>query len=162
MGRRGVDRSSVEAVTGAEARRGSLLTPEQLAKSGTEHGEQAAVFCWASTRYESHPGIRYMFAIPNGGERDRKVASQMKAEGVKAGVHDICLPVARGGYFGLFIEMKRADRGEMSDKQLEFQKHLVHNGYASVLAHGWRQAVVAIETYYGWPLTQIVGERMRP
>lgn len=162
MGKKGVTSDVVDAVTGVGVKRSGLLTPQQLAKSGTEHGEQAALFCWAALQVKSKPGIDWMYAIPNGGERNRIVAGQMKAEGVKSGIHDVCLPVARGGYFGLYIEMKRADRGEMSDKQLDFQRHLVLYGYASVLAHGWVQAVNAIETYYRWPYTVIVGERMIP
>ena len=69
-----------------------MITPDQLAKSGTEHGHQAALFCWASiaalhgfeiawkfaeigqaaflgtTRpnVKAVPELRWMFAIPNG------------------------------------------------------------------------------------------------
>jgi hypothetical protein len=31
---------------------------------------------------------------------------KLKAEGVRAGVADLCLPAARRGYHGLYIEMK--------------------------------------------------------
>lgn len=43
------------------------------------------------------------FAIPNGGFRHKKIAEELRAEGVKAGVPDICI-VHRGRVH--FLEMK--------------------------------------------------------
>lgn len=157
-------------VSGAKASgRGSdgkpkRISPETLAKTGSEHGEQAALFCWAAEqrRVEGYAGLEWMFAVPNGGDRDLVVASMLKAEGVKSGVSDIMLPEGRGGYFGLFIEMKRADGGSASEKQLTFMDHVFKMGYAAVLCHGWLQARDAILLYYSWPPTQIIGERMKP
>ena len=37
-----------------------------------------------------------MFRIPNGGSRHPAEAARLKAQGVKAGVPDLCIPVARG------------------------------------------------------------------
>ena len=48
-----------------------------------------------------------VFAIPNGGKRDAAEAAHMKRQGVRAGVPDLCIPLARGGYHGLVIELKR-------------------------------------------------------
>lgn len=39
-------------------------------------------------------------------KRDKATAVALKRQGVKAGVPDICLPVARNGYHGLHIELK--------------------------------------------------------
>ena len=44
-----------------------------------------------------------------GGKRDAKTATILKRQGVKAGVPDLHLPVARGGYHGLYIELKVGD-----------------------------------------------------
>ena len=88
----------------------AMPTPESLAKAGSEHAEQTALFCWAAlpeVRAE-YPVLELMFAIPNGGERNKIVAGNLKAEGVKAGVLDIFLPVPSKGWHGLFIEMKVA------------------------------------------------------
>ena len=51
----------------------------------SEHDEQYKLFLW--TRYR--PELKWMFAIPNGGIRDRITAARMKQEGVKSGVWDI-------------------------------------------------------------------------
>jgi len=134
-----------------------MILPEMLTKSGTEHGEQAALFCWASLpeQQERYPQLYWMFAIPNGGERNKAVASMLKAEGVKSGVADVFLPIARKkGYtgrvfYGLFIEMKRANGvpSDIKPKQKEFAEHVMAEGYSHVVAFGWRQAVAAIENY---------------
>lgn len=134
------------------------ITPEYLAKSGTEHGEQTALFCWAAINREKYPQLRWMFAIPNGGGRSMAQASQLKAEGVKGGVSDVMLPVpslivgSRKDYLkynGLFIEMKRADGvpSDVKPEQREFMAFARLQGYRAEVAFGWLQAVKIIEEY---------------
>jgi hypothetical protein len=128
-----------------------MITPESLAKSGTEHGEQAALFCYAQQQCRDNPNSFWglLFAIPNGNKRDASVAAALKAEGVKAGVPDIMLPVARGGYHGLFVEMKRA-YGVPSDNkphQRDRQRRLADQGYCVAVCYGWTEARGIIELY---------------
>ena len=52
------------------------------------------------------PELKLLYHIPNGGTRDPIEAKHMKEQGVKRGVPDLHLPVARGKYHGLYIEMK--------------------------------------------------------
>ena len=47
----------------------------------------------------------------------------MKRQGVKAGVPDICLPVARNGYHGLYIELK-AGKNKATKNQEKWQVFL--------------------------------------
>ena len=61
-----------------------------------EHEEQVKVFTWARWAEAARPELALLFAVPNGGRRDKVTAGRLKAEGVKAGVLDIWLPVARG------------------------------------------------------------------
>lgn len=124
------------------------VTPEMLAKAGSEHAHQCALFCWAALpeQRERWPELELMFAIPNGGERNFKVASQLKAEGVKAGVLDIFLPVARSGAHGLFIEMKKRPNKPTAE-QLMFAQKVHVQLYKVALCYTWLEAVTAIETY---------------
>lgn len=92
------------------------MTPAELAKSGTEHANQRALFAWANLaeRYgfaiandeasyklgalmavkpDPVPELRWMHAIPNGGPRDSITAGKLRAEGVKRGIPDLFLPV---------------------------------------------------------------------
>lgn len=122
------------------------MTPEQLAKSGTEHGHQRALFAWAAK--SGIPELSLMFAIPNGGLRDPRTAAKLKAEGVKSGVPDIFLPVARHGVHGLFIELKKPKKGRASDNQSDWIDRLRAQGYGAAIAHGWDEAREIIFKYF--------------
>ena len=66
---------------------------------------------------------------------------------MKSGVPDICLPVARGGYHGLFIELKR-QHGNTTTKNLDtWLADLREQGYATAVAYGWEQAAQIITDY---------------
>lgn len=115
----------------------------------TEHNHQVALFKWADmTAKGRFPGLDLMFAIPNGGLRNRIVAIKLKAEGVKAGVPDIFLPVPRGQYHGLFIEMKKEGKTYPSKQQKVWIAALNEQGYKAVVCRGWFAASVAITDYY--------------
>lgn len=157
-----------------------MITPEYLAKCGSEHGEQSALFCWAvkamwqgferanvMANYLTPPpegfsGVRkvpdlaWMHAIPNGGGRSAKQGADLKAEGVKGGVADVFLPVPRMGFHGLYIEMKKADGvpSNVSKEQLDFGRFVTERGYLWYVCFGWKQAAGLIECYMtGAPYT---------
>lgn len=140
------------------------MQPEQLAKSGSEDGEQTAVFAWIREQInagrEGYEVLEWAFAIPNGGSRGSTkghamaVGGRLKATGVKAGVSDIFLPIPRHNLAGLFIEMKKAPEhgGKPSDaspKQIEFGEAMMTNGFGFVICCGWREAVAVIEQWMG-------------
>ncbi|MEA5151993.1 MAG: VRR-NUC domain-containing protein [Oscillospiraceae bacterium] len=112
-----------------------------------EGEEQATLFSWAHMRGYLYPELELMFHIPNGGKRGKAEAARFRAEGVKAGVPDICLPVARGGYNGLFIELKRCTGGRVSSDQSIWIDRLETEGYRALVCHGWQEAAQAIEDY---------------
>lgn len=97
------------------------------------------------------PELRLMYAIPNGGLRNATVAAKLKAEGVKAGVPDIFLPAARGGYHGLYIELKRTKGGRLSVEQVQWITDLLGQGYAVYKCEGWVKAKEIIESYLKIP-----------
>ena len=112
----------------------------------TEHHEQRKVFEWARLYESRYPELAIMFAVPNGGDRHPAVAAKLKAEGVRPGVPDIVLPVPRGGFHGLFIEMK-SDKGRASHDQLKYISTLNRNGYYAMVCRGFDEAVEAIRCY---------------
>lgn len=121
------------------------LSPEEIAKSGTEHAHQAALFCWANIKTPVCPELQMMFAIPNGearGDTARTCAirgAKLKAEGVKSGVPDIFLPVARHDMHGLFIEMKKPG-GKPSKEQKTFGKRVQNEKYGFCICDSWEKA----------------------
>ena len=131
------------------------MTPNQIAKAGTEHAIQAALMCWCSQHpdKDSRLLLRWLHAIPNGGARGRAQASRLKAEGVKSGVADLMLPVARRGYHGFYIEMKTPkafQKGElwgMSDTQAEFRDFVIEANYLHQIHASWWSAASALDWY---------------
>ena len=128
------------------------MTPEQIASSNTEHAHQCALFAWAALNRDKYPMLEYMFAIKNA-EKGGKIAGALaKAEGVKAGVLDIFLPFANGGFHGMFIEMKRPKTdtqtaGKVSKEQIDFGQKMLVNGYWCVACFTWQEAAKSIEKY---------------
>lgn len=113
----------------------------------TEHEEQCALFEWAAYQDGFWPELRLMHAIPNGGKRDKVTAARLKAEGVKPGVPDICLPVPRGDKHGLYIEMKRRKGGSVSADQLKWLDNLMRQGYECHVCRGCEEARSVILDY---------------
>ena len=66
---------------------------------------QKAIIEWANLFIHIYPELQWLHAIPNGGSRNKFEAGRMKGEGVKPGVYDLCLPCARKGYHGFYLEI---------------------------------------------------------
>lgn len=115
-------------------------------KYQSESTEQIYLFLWAAYSTASMPELDLMYHIPNGGKRNITTAKRLKAEGVKAGVPDICLPVARGYYHGLYIELK-AGRNKTTENQNKWIKSLREQGYYVQVCYGWEEASKVIVEY---------------
>lgn len=113
----------------------------------TEAQEQAAIFERCAYLMHQYPELRLLHAIPNGGSRHPAEAANLKRQGVKSGVPDMCLPVAHGGYHGLYIELKRRDGGRLSEHQREWLKALTVQGYKAIVCRGADAAMKEILNY---------------
>lgn len=118
----------------------------------TEETEQTCLFRWAQMLSAATcPELRLMHAIPNGGMRSKPEAARMKAAGVRRGVPDICLPVARKGCHGMYIELKRQKGGRISPEQMEWMYDLTAQGYRCMVCKGWVEAAREIAEYMDIP-----------
>lgn len=113
----------------------------------TEAQEQESLFQWAEIMQKQYPVLRRMYHIPNGGSRNKIEAANLKRQGVKSGVPDICLPVPRGKYHGLYIELKRTTGGKVSSAQSEWINDLSGYGYRALVCRGWMEAAKVIQNY---------------
>ena len=132
-----------------------LSDEELLAKLGVkrrakprelERPHQVALIKWVRAVKDTHPVLKLLYAVPNGGDRNLRVARKLKAEGVLAGVADLCLPAARRGYHGLYLEMK-SEEGVATEQQKEFLRGVSGEGYCAVIAQGVGEARAALEWY---------------
>lgn len=115
----------------------------------TESAEQIALFAWAAYEAGAHPALRLLHHIPNGGYRTPSEAARFTREGVRSGIPDICLPVARGVYHGLYIELKRSKGGKLSEAQAQWLENLREQGYYAVRCDGADAAIREILGYLG-------------
>jgi hypothetical protein len=115
-----------------------------------EHADQVAVFEWCRMNEAQYPDLELFYAIPNGGHRHISVAKRLKAEGVKSGVLDTHLPVERGGYIGLWIEMKTED-GKVRPSQVWWMERLIEEGHMVKVARSAQEAIDILIEYESLP-----------
>lgn len=122
---------------------------EELAgKVVSEHVEQMTFFQLVRPFYDYVPELRsLLFAIPNGGYRDKITAAKMRAEGQKSGVPDIFCAIPKDGVHGLFIEMKKRKGGQISPEQEKVMQMLKDKGYKVEVAYGASQAINILMNY---------------
>ena len=126
----------------------------------TEAQIQAAFFDWLSLHEKKYPELGLFYAIPNGSYKSPAARGLFKRTGLKAGVPDVHLPI-RGqmpnlatisGYqIGLWIEFK-AQKGRMSDSQIEWQTKLRLLGHAVTVCRSWTEAADITMDYLNLPL----------
>ena len=112
----------------------------------TEDEEQIWLFSWVDLNLWRWPELELMHHIPNGGKRSKSEAARFKAMGVKRGVSDIFLPVARGGFHGLYIELKAKD-GKVDAAQKEWIEAVRQQGYCGAVCFGGGLAADLIQKY---------------
>jgi hypothetical protein len=123
-------------------RRVTRARPREL-----EHEEQCRLIEWARDNEARYPELALLFAIPNGGHRNKAAAGKLKAAGVRAGVPDLCLPVSRRGMHGLWIELKRPAGGRVSGEQEAWLTRLAVAGHVVAVCYGWEEARDVILSY---------------
>ena len=138
-------------------KKGKVVTPEQLAASGTEDAHQAALFCWAAMNVGKYPPLKWFHAIPNGGQRHIAEATKLVATGTRSGVLDTFLPLPiqtewAKMYAGCYIEMKKpkhrnSKNGGCTDEQLEFIAYASSTGYYCKVCYTWEEARDALINY---------------
>lgn len=117
-----------------------------------EGQEQATLMTEIKLRYPEV--FAHMHHTPNGGHRAIAEAKRLKAQGTKAGIPDLQLTMARGGYFGLFIEFKATVQpAPVSPEQQACIGRLNAQGYLAVLCIGHFDAMECIRAYMALPPT---------
>lgn len=109
----------------------------------TEQEDQIAFIQWFRIKY---PKIM-IAASANGGYRRLLEAKKLKEMGVSAGFPDLTIPYPKGIYHGLYIEMKKKDRGKLSWPQIDWLNYLRKQGYKAEVAYGLDQAIKITEEY---------------
>lgn len=122
----------------------------------SESTEQTRVMNWARRNEYRCPELALLHHIPNGGSRNKIEAANLKAQGVKSGVPDLCLPVPKGEFHGFYIEMKFG-KNKPSEKQRWWLEKLEEKGYMTAVCWSATEAMDAIATYLGIAVTAPLG-----
>lgn len=125
-----------------------------------EHDEQVTLINWAdSMPLHGAPADSigaYLYAIPNGARVAMGTAKKLKAEGLRAGVPDLCLALPSADYHGLYIELKKqrqhydgmaAAARAVSPDQRVWHSRLERCGYRVEVCYGWEEARDVILDY---------------
>lgn len=112
----------------------------------TEAQEQERLISWCSYQSCIYKELELIYHIPNGGRRNKREAAALKRQGVKSGVPDLHLPVARSGYNSLYIEMK-VGKNKCSDNQNKWIDMLLKEGHQVKVCYGAEEAIEEIMKY---------------
>lgn len=107
---------------------------------------QQALFTWARLAANLYPGLDLLSCSLNGVKLSKAQAGKAKAAGMLPGEHDVKLPVARGGFNGLSIELK-AGRNKPTEDQLWYGSRLVSEGWCVEYLWSWEEAMDLIVAY---------------
>lgn len=113
----------------------------------SEYEDQVAVFEWAALNECRWPCLKLLFGSIMGVKLHPKILNKMYKAGMKKGKPDIQLPVARGGYHSLWIELKRLKGGKVKEDQKATIMALRHEGNAAFMERGSANAIKTIKAY---------------
>ena len=114
--------------------------------SHIEHDIQAGFITAVDLMIPQVPELAALYAIPNGGNRHPAVGAKLKAEGVRRGVPDLHLPVARGGFHSLYLETKCPDKG-LSGYQAGRIRYLRELGNCVLVCYSITELLDAVMNY---------------
>lgn len=114
-----------------------------------ERDIQISLFEWSKLIKVKEGGFlfEYMTSSPNGGYRHILEAKNFKKSGVSAGFPDISILLPRDKYHGMFLEVKKPNNFNFTDKQKLWIERLNKVGYYAIFGAGFDFCKDSIERY---------------
>lgn len=143
-----------------------------MSYDNSEHSHQVTVVNYCRTMVNKQPLLSLIYAVPNGARTNSIAqASKLKAEGLRRGFPDLCLPVPIQPYHSLYIEMKKpaitklSAKGALSIDQAIWLNRLYHQHHAVAVCYGAQSAIDVLDSYLSGtfeqvPLQDILGKRL--
>ena len=123
------------------------VKPRTKRNAQPEAIEQAKVVAWARANERNYPFLWMLHSSLNGVKMTKAQAVRAIAQGMKKGVADLFLPVKKGVYSGLYIEMK-SEKGRTSIDQSKFLTAVSENDYLAHICYSAVEAIDKIKGYY--------------
>ena len=111
----------------------------------SEHVLQRNVVKWCNGLGKQLVRGRF-FAVPNGGFRDKKTASKLKAEGVRPGAPDLVFFASPGRV--LWVEMKNGTQGKLSEAQKQLHQLMRDNAHDVTVCRDLVETINVISQFY--------------
>lgn len=116
--------------------------------SPLEYEIQIDIIFWCEQKvYKNNPLSLYVHHSPNGGKRNLVEAKKFRAMGTRAGYPDLTIDIAKGGYNGMKLELKRSRRETTTRNQEAELARLKEEGYYTVACCGYDESIAEIEKY---------------
>jgi len=115
-------------------------------EDASEEEIHKALIEWAGYKEAEMPALRLLHHVPNGGKMPPGSAGKLKGMGMRRGVPDLVLPVPRGSYHGLYLELK-SPSGRVRATQRWWLQALAEEGYGVEVAYRLDDAIEAVEEY---------------
>lgn len=113
----------------------------------SERDIHKAVMAECNHRAVDDPVWGLIFHPANGELRHPGVAGILKAMGVKPGVPDLIWPIARQGFNGMGLELKRKG-GKLTDHQKRWAEMLGMENWYVAIAYSYEEAIKVLDWYY--------------
>lgn len=120
-----------------------------------EYAYQKAFIHYCKMKHRALWESKAIYSVPNEAKRSPSLRAMMKAAGLQAGVCDLSIDVAHGGYFGLKIEMK-AKPNKPTKHQIKFMEESEKRGYKCAVCYNTNEAIEVLEAYLAMPPTQVI------
>ena len=111
-----------------------------------ESDHQCALFNWAELHEHAYPALKLLRGSMNQVRLTPLQAKKAKAMGMKKGELDITLPVPRGGYTGLSVELKYGNN-KPTKEQIDYGARLKVEGWYVAYLYDWEEAANLIKRY---------------
>tara|TARA_R110000803_G_scaffold139356_1_gene206028 strand:- start:78 stop:491 length:414 start_codon:yes stop_codon:yes gene_type:complete len=124
----------------------------------SESEEQSNLIEWAASQENIYPELKLLYAIPNQGGAGKAAiirGQRMRREGMRKGIPDLCLPVSRGNFLTLYIEMKFG-KGRLSPEQAQWISLLSSVGHNCQVCHSFEEGVNTLINYLS--LNNVIGD----
>lgn len=115
-------------------------------KHSSEEADIQSEFFKKVKLFFPHIPEKLIFAVPNGGSRNKIEAANLKRQGVKAGIADVILLIPKKGFACLCLEFK-TKTGRQSAEQKEFQKQAENCGSKYIVVRSVKEAIDEMKIY---------------
>lgn len=121
----------------------------------SEETEQQSVIAWARLYQGTYPDLAMLWHIKSEGTTwSWRELHRSQALGVVPGMPDLVMASPRGGYHGLWIELKARD-GKVSPAQEKVLAALTERGYYVRVCFGAQAAIFTLLDYLRLPPTKL-------